>query len=306
MKQQLKPGQRALVVGKHPHAGSFVTLLSYGPYGLEILNLEGWLVRDNEGQDFYCQEEQLAPLAGDQSSEEPLASGQLHVPQAADPVPADVELVEAEELPPTVSPARRETTLDRLRAYFKKAGDGDKVVLSTHQLEVLERLEAAWSLTLDARTNEGATKKLMRRFNISRAQAYRDLTDSKQLFGDFVKSSKEADRYLLKEMGLDTFRRARKAGELDQMNKALANLVKITGVEKDDANLPDAQAYLPSNYVLELKSREGKEMTLNLETIAQLPAHEFEEVMNIIQESGGVSELEMMQKIMEAARGTVE
>lgn len=304
--QKFKPGQRALVVGKHPHAGSFATLLTYGPYGLDFLQLEGWLARSSEGLEFYCQEEYLHALAGDESSEEPLAGVQLHVPQAADPVPVDVQLVEAEELPPTVSPARRETTLDRLRAYFKKASDGDKVVLSTHQLDVLDRLEHAWSLTLDARTNEGATKKLMHKFNISRAQAYRDLTDSKQLFGDFVKSSKEADRYLLKEMGLDTYRRARKAGELDQMNKALANLIKITGIEKDDANLPDPQAYMPSNYVLELKSREGKEMTLNLETIAQLPAHEFEEVMNIIQESGGVSELEMMQKIMEAARGTVE
>jgi acyl-CoA-binding protein len=305
MKPKFTPGQRALVVGKHPHAGSFVSLASFGPYGLEILNLVGWLVRGDDSQEFYCQEEQLAPLAGDESSEEPLADVLLHVPQGADLVPADVQVVEAEEQP-TVSPGRRETTLDRLRAYFKKASDGDKVVLSQHQLDVLERLEHAWSLTLEARTNEDAAKKLMRRFSISRAQAYRDLTDSKQLFGDATKSSKEADRYLLKEMGLDTFRKARKAGELDQMNKALANLVKITGIEKDDPNIPDAQAYMPSNYVLELKSKQGQDLTLNLETIAQLPAHQFEEVMDIIQESGGVSELEMMQKILEAARGTVE
>jgi len=305
VENQFKPGQRALVVGKHPHAGRFVTLVSYGPYGLEVLNLVGWLARADDSQGFYCQVENLTAL--DESA--PFEVGLK--PKKAKQAPA-IEVVEAVEEPastalvPTVSPGRRQTTLDKLQAYYKAADTTNPIALSKHQQEVLTRLEAAWALLLDKKPEEKTITKLIKKFGISRAQAYRDLGDSKHLFGDVVKSNREADRYLLKEMAMETYALSKKAGEFKEMNKAVDNLIKITGIQKDDANIPDAEAFLPSNYVLELKNNTGKDLTLNLEAIAALPAHEYEEVMNLIQETGGVSELEMLQKIMEAARGTVE
>jgi hypothetical protein len=55
----MKPGDNAQVVGKHPHKGAFVLLLSFGRYGLDILNLTGWLVRRESGEEFYCKSENL-------------------------------------------------------------------------------------------------------------------------------------------------------------------------------------------------------------------------------------------------------
>ncbi|AMJ65040.1 hypothetical protein AXW84_06065 [Hymenobacter sp. PAMC 26628] len=259
-----------------------MTLLSYGPYGLSVLNLVGWLVRAQDGQEFYCQ---LKDLAG------------------GEPEP---ETVEAEELPPTVSPGRRETTLDRLRAYYA-AKEDEPVVLTAHQQGVLTRYEAAWGLLLAFKSSEHVLEKLMKVYDISRAQAYRDLASTKLLFGDVVKSSQAAERHILKEMAMYAFREAKRNGPkfLKELNKAIANLIKITGIEKADPNVPDEAAFLPSNYVLELKPAGGKTLKLDLEKIAQLPAHEYEEVMEIIQGSG-TSEVEMLQKIMDAARGTVE
>lgn len=215
------------------------------------------------------------------------------------------ELIEAEELPPTVSPGRRETTLDRLRAYYG-AKEDEPVLLSEHQTAVLRRYEAAWGLLLEFKSNEQTLSKLMEVFDISRAQAYRDLAATKQLFGDVVKSNREAERHILKEMAMRTAREAMAAGPkfLKDVNKAIANLIKITGIDQMDPSIPDAEAFMPSNYMLELKTG-GKNLTLNLEKIAELPAHEYEEVMNIIQNSG-MSELEMLQKIQDAARGIVE
>lgn len=219
----------------------------------------------------------------------------------------EAEFVEAEELPPTVSPGRRETTLDRLRAYYA-AKEDEPVVLTEHQTGVLKRLEAAWALLLEFKTNEQVLGKLMSGFSISRAQAYRDLASCKLLFGDVVRSNKQAERYLMREMALHVYQVASRTADpkyLKEMNKAVANLIKITGIEHDDSSIPDAENFLPSNYLLELKPVGGQALKLNLEKIAQLPAHEYEEVMDIIQNSG-VSEVEMLQKIMDAARGTVE
>jgi hypothetical protein len=302
VEKQFKPGQRALVVGQHPHAGRFVTLVSYGPYGLAVLNLVGWLARADDSEGFYCQVENLVELDVSAPFEVGLKPKKAKKEQA-------VEVVEepaTTALTPTVSPGRRETTLDKLQAYYKALDTTNPVVLSKHQQEVHTRLDAAWTLLLAKKPEEKTITKLMQKFSISRAQAYRDLADCKRLFGDVVKSNKEADRYLLSEMAMETYALSKKAGEFKEMNKAVDNLIKIKGIQKDDANIPDAEAFQPSNYVLELKNNSGKDLTLNLEAIAALPAHEYEEVMNLIQETGGVSELEMLQKIMEAARGTVE
>ncbi|WP_151087380.1 hypothetical protein [Hymenobacter baengnokdamensis] len=296
MSQQLKPGDRALVVGKHPNAGHFVTLVSFGPYGLDFLKLVGWHVCEDEtGLEYYAKEPELARL--DRDDQAPAPDDQVLVVQAED--------LPESELAPTVSPGRRETTLDRLRAYFKAVGTQAPVVLTTHQQQVLTRLDAAWGLLLAAKTNEKATSKLISRFQVSRAQAYRDLADCKQLYGDVVKSSKEADRYLLKEMALDTYNRAKKAGEIKEMNSAVATLVKITGLDKADAHIPDPESLEPSNYLLEVKGQAGPGLTLNLEAIAGLPAHEYEAVMDAIQHHGN-SPLEMLQRIQEAARGITE
>lgn len=216
------------------------------------------------------------------------------------------EFVEAEELPPTVSPGRRETTLDRLRAYYA-AKEDERIILTAHEQAVLARYEAAWALLVAFKSTEQTINKLMSGYELSRAQAYRDIANCKQLFGDVVRSSKEAERHILKEMAMRTAREAIKQGPkfLKEVNKAIANLIKITGIEHDDPSLPDPETFLPSNYTLVLEAKTGKTLTLNLETIAELPAHEYEEVMSIIQQSG-VSEVEMMQKINDAARGIVE
>ena len=290
MKKQLTPGDKSLVIGRHPHSGERVTLLSYGPYGLAVLNLVGWLVRAEDGQEFYCQLKDLEGATAD-----------------AEVIATEPELVEAEELLPTVSPGRRETTLDRLRAYYAAKEDAP-VLLTEHQAGVLRRYEAAWGLLLEFKTSEQVLGKLTANFQISRAQAYRDLANCRLLFGDVVKSSKEAERHILHQMALHVFQVASRTNDpkyLKEMNKAIANLIKITGIEHNDPNLPDAEAFLPSNYVLELKTTSGKALKLNLENIAQLPAHEYEEVMDIIQNSG-LSEVEMLQKIQDAARGTTE
>jgi hypothetical protein len=245
--------------------------------------------------------QELTSLAGD--------NDQAPVP-AVEPDDQQALEVQAEELPedelaPTISPGRRETTIDRLRAYFKSIGTQTPLVLTRHQQQVLARLDAAWSLLLDAKPNEKAATKLMVRFKVSRAQAYRDLADCKLVYGDVVKSSKEADRYLAKEMTLDIYSRAKKAGELGEMNKAVVSLVKIMGLDKADAHIPDPESLEPSNYLLEVKGQEGPGLTLNLEAIAQLPAHEYEQVMEAIQNHGN-SPLEMLQRIQEAARGIAE
>lgn len=62
-RRQLQPGDRVQLLDKHPWRGTTGTLVSYGPYGLDILKLEGWHVRLDENYgECYAQPDDLAPL----------------------------------------------------------------------------------------------------------------------------------------------------------------------------------------------------------------------------------------------------
>lgn len=58
----LQPGDQVRIVGKHPWQGETGQLVSYGPYGLDFLKLEGWLVKLDNGTECYAKASAVAPL----------------------------------------------------------------------------------------------------------------------------------------------------------------------------------------------------------------------------------------------------
>lgn len=130
----------------------------------------------------------------------------------------------------------------------------NNIRLTPLEEEMRIRFEAAFTLLCNYHSNEQAVGKLMSQFGYSRRSAYYDLRSAVELFGDVVKTKKEASRYILYEMAMKNYQLAASAAppDIDQMNKALANLVKITGVDKDEFDLPDPSKIQPPVMVLQL------------------------------------------------------
>jgi hypothetical protein len=59
---KLNPGDKVAITGNHPHVGSTGTLVSFGPYGLEILRLTGWYVRLDNGLECYANTKNLTKI----------------------------------------------------------------------------------------------------------------------------------------------------------------------------------------------------------------------------------------------------
>ena len=62
VRRPLQAGDQVRIVGEHPWQGTSGRLVSYQPYGLRFLNLEGWLVALDNGIECYAQSAELAPL----------------------------------------------------------------------------------------------------------------------------------------------------------------------------------------------------------------------------------------------------
>ena len=92
----------------------------------------------------------------------------------------------------------------------------------------------------------------MTQFGYKSAQAYRDIRSAIDLFGDVVKIKKETSRYILYELGMKNYQLAASKGDVEQMNKALTNLIKITGVDRDDFDLPDPSKIQPPIQMLSI------------------------------------------------------
>lgn len=152
------------------------------------------------------------------------------------------------------STKQKDSSFDKILSYYM---DKSKVVRLTPKQELVRlRWEAAFSLLCNYRSAEQAIPLLQEQFKddegnpLSRAQAYRDIRNAKNMFGDINTSSKEGDRYILYELAMKTFQIAAKNHDTAEMNRSIANMIKIKGLDKDDPDLPSFDKIQPPIQIL--------------------------------------------------------
>lgn len=143
------------------------------------------------------------------------------------------------------------TTLDRIWANL--AFGDDAIALSTKEVEIKHRYELAWHYLCEFKSTQETVDALLSDFpKMSKAQAYRDVSNTKRLFGDITRSSKAADVFILSEMANHAFTMAKNSYDVDGMNKAIANLIKIKGLDKDDLDVFNEEDMAEHNYYMVL------------------------------------------------------
>ena len=141
-----------------------------------------------------------------------------------------------------------DTLFERIRQYYL----ADREISETDD-EIRKRWEAAHSLMIDQmQSDKNIVMMMEKRFKISRAQAYRDLSFSKKLFGDLRKSTKESLRYMVTQWGIELYRMAKDDKDFKGMEKALDRITKANNLDKDDIDLPDPSKIQPPMQILSI------------------------------------------------------
>ncbi len=132
----------------------------------------------------------------------------------------------------------KETTYDRIFAWFAE-GEG-YVVLTDKENEIRERWQHAWILLCNGRSTEQVVNFICKIHHpIGRSQVYIDVKNCKKLFGEVGRASKEGERHILKEMGHKILQLAIRKGDLKAAAAQHMNLIKLGGLDNNDADLPD-------------------------------------------------------------------
>jgi len=133
------------------------------------------------------------------------------------------------------------TSTDRIRAHYI---DGAELCESDKKIK--ERLQTAHSLRENEMNNRSVIVSiLMKRFDISQAQAYEDIRNATFLFGKVTPLDKEGLRSMMTEWSIDLLRMAKQTKNLKAYEKALERLTKVNNLDKEDAEMPDMTKIQP-------------------------------------------------------------
>ena len=159
-------------------------------------------------------------------------------------------------------PSTREKPTDYQALHDLIVGKIEEAELTEHQLDRLRRIRAAYAMLLDVQSAFLITGKLMKQFEISQSQAFRDIRLTEMLFGAIRKGNKDFKRIRAEEMALETYRLARVQNNLKGMAAANRNYILATGCNIEDPDLPDFDKLEPSIYPIVL-DEEIRKMLMN-------------------------------------------
>lgn len=125
-----------------------------------------------------------------------------------------------------------DSSFDKIYAYYK---DSTKYPLTQKQTELKDRWLAAFTLRQNFHSREQAANVLMEKYDISRAQAYRDLKNAERLFGNVMKADRDGSLAILLEYSHKFLLMAVKAKDLKAIGKALELMGKYAEVDKENA-----------------------------------------------------------------------
>lgn len=142
-------------------------------------------------------------------------------------------------VPDKIQALPRETTYDRIFAWYN---EGDEYVkLTEKELEIQKRWEQCWLMLCNGRSPERVVRFMTRIHEISRSQAYLDVKHAVKLFGEVTKTSNEGKRHIYEQYAIKIYNVALRKSppDLKAANAALANMINLSGIDKDDPNIPD-------------------------------------------------------------------
>lgn len=128
--------------------------------------------------------------------------------------------------------------------------DTSEYSLSAKEEEILLRYKDAYTqmLSNSHRSDKRIVKWLRSQYNISEAQAYRDINEVKTVLGNVKTAGKEWYRHMVVQMGQEAFRIAKKEGDAKAMSAAATVISKATNLDKETVDRPDWNSIIPEKF----------------------------------------------------------
>jgi hypothetical protein len=193
-------------------------------------------------------------------------------------------------------PTQLETSFDRI--YYSYLSDEVADLLTEAEQKHRERIDAAWHYMVKRKSPLAAAQWLQKKHEVSRATAYRIVRDALQVFGDVVKTSKDAKRRLLWEYSLKGLDKCMVIEDMRAYAAILKNMTTFEGLNLED-NTFDGEAIEAHTYLIQVQGAAGHELRFNADAIEELPETEYTEVLDAVENM--TTSAEQMEELLDKA-----
>ncbi len=183
-----------------------------------------------------------------------------------------------------------ETGLDRIRAHVFHGTD-----ISDKEMEILDRYNF-----IDNQINQGLTDKeivnaAIKKYSISQAQAYKDISATKLVFASRSILDKDYYRWWLFQQHLKLYRKLELNDRFKEMVELQKQIFKTLGLDKDDPKVLDPDQYGNHNFFMIINQESGPKLQINFNEAHRLTEDQFKKIRESI-ESNYQSEQEKILK----------
>lgn len=161
------------------------------------------------------------------------------------------------------------TTFERISLSF----NNDKIKLSKKENVLLKIWTSAYHMIIDLQQSEEIASKLGELYGRSRAQAFRDMKNAKDLYAIIDRGNKEGERNVLKQIGFKQMKQALDDKDYDRFVKIYKEVIKLGGYEREDQDIPDFQAFKQHVYNITINPSDVGLPQHSPEDIEKLFAH---------------------------------
>lgn len=193
-------------------------------------------------------------------------------------------------------PENIETSYDRI--YFSYLSDEVDALLTDQERKHRERIDVAWHHMVTRKSAQSAAEHIELTYSVSRATAYRVVRDALQIFGDVVKTSKDAKRLLLWEYSLKGLDECMAIGDMRAYAAILKNMSSFEGLNLEDKTF-DGEAITAHTYLIQIGTAQGQELSFNVDKIDELEDAKYADVVEAV-ENMSIS-LDEMEEMLDRA-----
>ena len=142
-----------------------------------------------------------------------------------------------------------DTLLERIKFYYLS----DDTKLSDQDEKIRGRWAAAYSMLINQRSvDREVVMMLMKLYDISEAQAYRDIFNCTRCFGPVRGIDRQAMRNMVTQWAIEDYRKASVINDFRAKDKALDKIIKANNLDKEDMELPDPSKIQPPVQLLSI------------------------------------------------------
>jgi hypothetical protein len=178
-------------------------------------------------------------------------------------------------------PERIETQFDRL--YFSYFSEEVEAMLSEAERRHRDRVDDAWHHMVGRKSPLSAAEWLQTKHTVSRSTAFRIVRDALQLFGDVIKTSRDAKRRLLWEYSLRGLDKCLEIEDMRAYAAILKNMTTFEGLNLEDKTFEGGELK-PHTYEILLQVHGKRELRFNADAIEEMPADQYAEALEAVED----------------------